>query len=942
MSKQVLFKLRDQLLIILILVGLVPSLIISYEAFQHNKEQVLSFSTELAQKKLQLIAHTISNEFNEAESIIKTYARAPQLQDFEYNRFMPFLKSEIEQLKPKYEKFIVGLPNGHFFNTAGGNLFQSGIRTFDDSLAEAKPRSLSYRDYWQKTVLENAENNAITYTSNPMISYTTGVKQVVTASTILDRNNKVAGMIGLSMSWQYIHELIQNLIYEHFSSINESPQVMLVSDDGTYWYHWDKNKIIQIRKTENNQAILNTNGEQEVLKFNILQETNSQLSKIGAEMLEGKSGIIPIALNKSPHHFVFQPIKGSRYSIGLMLDDQPIMAPVKKSLNHTLSIVFLSLLVTILLGLIFARILSNPIAHLVEKMSNLELGQAPDKRIKTSTKELKVLTHAIFNLYEQIDQQNQNLEKNQERFSLVVKGSNDGIWDWNLLDNSLYLSPRWKEILGFADDELDNNIETSRNQIHPDDRGGIDKLFTDLINNHTTTQCRFRMRRKDGSYASILTRCIVVRDENGKAQRVIGSNTDISELVSREQEVIELNKQLETKVFQRTKDLVDALKQAEQANEAKTNFLSNMSHELRTPMNGIIGLTNLCLSTDLNDQQRDYLDKVILSSKNLLRILNEILDFNKVESNLVELELIDVDLFEVAQQIESLMKPAAEEKGVAFKLDLDTSLPSFVLTDPFRLSQVLLNLCGNAIKFTHEGQVLLTIKHIDDAHNKAINILFSVKDTGVGIQNTQNLFMPFKQEDTSTTRKYGGTGLGLSISKKLVELLGGDLQVESQFGHGSCFNFTLKVNKSEKNKSAQLKLGTNKETAFSQKSNSHILLVEDNQINQLVAGEILKKAGYLVSMANNGEDAIEKLKKHKFELVLMDIQMPIMDGETATTIIRTELNLTKLPIIALTANVLPEQIDQYLHAGFSGFVGKPFDAEALLNEIRLHLKSAEE
>ena len=941
MPKRVLFKLRDQLLITLLLVGLAPSLIISYETYQHNQEQALNYSTELAQKKLQLISQSISNEFNEAENLIKTYARAPELQDFEYNRFMPYLKSELEHLKPKYEKFIIGLPNGHFFNTAGGNILQGGIRTFDDSLADSKPRTIFYRDYWQKTVQENLENNVITYTSNPMISYTTGVKQVVTASTVLNENNKVSGMIGLSMPWENMHKLIQELIYENFSSINENAKVMLVSDDGTYWYHWDQNKIIQLKKSEDGQLILNENGENKVVKFNILQEKNAQLSKIGANMLAGKTGIEAIKLNESAHHFVYQTIKGSRYSIGLILDDTPIMAPVKKSLNHTLGIVLLSLLVTILLGLIFARILSNPIAQLVQKMSNLELGQVPDKRVKTSTKELKVLTDAIFNLYEKIDQQSQSLEKNQERFSLVVKGSNDGIWDWNLVDNSLYLSPRWKEILGYADNELDNSVEASRKQIHPDDIRGIDKLFTDLINNHTTVQCRFRMLTKDGSYASILTRCIVVRDESGKAQRIIGSNTDISELVSREQEVIELNKQLETKVFQRTKDLVSALKQAEQANEAKTNFLSNMSHELRTPMNGIIGLTNLCLSTDLKDQQRDYLDKVILSSKNLLRILNEILDFNKVESNLIELELTDVDLFEVAQQIESLMKPAAEEKGVAFKLDLDASLPSFVLTDPFRLSQVLLNLCGNAIKFTHEGQVVLTIKHIDEAHNEAINILFSVSDTGVGIQNTQNLFMPFKQEDTSTTRKYGGTGLGLSISKKLVELLGGDLQVESQFGHGSCFNFTLTLHKSNKIKDMSLKSDAKKTTTISQKPNSRILLVEDNKINQLVAGEILKIAGYLVTQSDNGKDAIEKLKEQEFDLVLMDIQMPIMDGETATKIIRTELKMTQLPIIALTANVLPEQMEQYLHSGFSGFVGKPFDPKELLNEIQLRLKKEE-
>jgi PAS domain S-box-containing protein len=944
MFKWPLFKLRDQLLITLVLVGLVPSLIISYETFLDNKNQALSYSTELAQKKLQLVAQSISSEFQEAESLIKMYARLPQLQDAQYNNIMPFLRSELAFLAPKYEKFIVGLPNGHFLNTSGGNRFQGGIRTFNDAIPEAKPRSIAYRDYWQKTVKNNLSNEAITYTSNPMISYTTGVKQVVVASTILDKNKKVAGMIGLSMPWEYIHELVQNLIQENFSYINENAKVMLVSGDGTFWYHWDKDKIIQLR-TKNGQFVINKSGEKEIIKFNILNEQNTQLSMLGAEMLNGKTGISPILFNESPHHLVYQPITGSRYSIGLILDNEPIMTPVKKRLNHILFIVLASCLIIIALGLIFSYVLSNPIAELIKKISLLALGQTPNKRVKTQTKELQILTDAIFNLYDKIDQQSRSLEKSQELFSLVVKGSNDGIWDWDLLEQNIYLSPRWKEIIGYADNELENSIDTVKNHIHPDDKVGLDKLFKSLINNgsnNTNTQCRFRMLTKDGSYVSILTRCIIVRDEHEKALRIIGSNTDITELVKREQEVIELNKQLESKVFQRTKDLVNALKKAEEANDAKSNFLSNMSHELRTPMNGIIGLTNLCLTTDLDDQQRDYLDKVILSSKNLLKILNEILDFNKIESNMVELELTEVDLFAIAQQIQSLMKPAAEEKGIDFKLTLDPTLPSFVLTDPFRLSQVLLNLCGNAIKFTDTGQVELSIKHADSSSNEKINILFSVSDTGIGIQNTDKLFTPFKQEDASTTRKYGGTGLGLSISKKIVSLLGGELQLESQLEQGSCFYFSLTVQKSKITNSTSLKQVDKTTSHQAHRVNTQILLVEDNPINQLIAEEILKKAGYLVTKAENGKEALAQLKEQEFELVLMDIQMPIMDGETTTRIIRTELGLEELPIIALTANVLPEQINQYLKAGFSGFVGKPFHFEELLNEIQSHLKQAKE
>tara|TARA_R110001592_G_scaffold233093_1_gene490613 strand:+ start:17390 stop:20218 length:2829 start_codon:yes stop_codon:yes gene_type:complete len=939
MLNQLMFKLRDQLLGTLLIVGLLPALIIAYETYQHKKEQALNFSTELAQKKLNVVANRLSSEFDEAKSLTKIYARAPQLKALEYERFMPYLENELEHLKPKFEKFIVGLPNGNFFNTSGANLRQDGLRTFDDSRADSKLKTIKNRDYWQQTVQMNIGNDLITYTSKPMISYTTGTKQVVIASTILNDEKLIAGMIGLSIPWDYIQDLVQSLILENYIYLDENSKVMLVSEDGTYWYHWNDEKVIQLRKDPSGEFILNKEGEKEVVSFNILEEKNAELRARGQEMLSGKSGIKPIQFGNSEHYIIYQPIQSSNYSIALLLDSKRILAPAMASLNHTLIIVFFSFFLIVFLGIIVSRILSDPIAELIEKISLLALGESPKRHVKTKTKELRILSDAIFNLYDKIDLQSQSIAKSQERFSLVLQGSNDGIWDWNVIENTLYLSPRWKEIIGYEDHELDNTFQTFHKHVHPEDQENIKSLFKNLITSDiSTNHCRFRMLKKDGSTVSILTRSITLRNKDNKALRIIGSNTDISELVAREQEVIELNKQLETKVFQRTKDLVDALKKAEQANQAKSIFLSNMSHEIRTPMNGIIGLTNLCLSTELNEVQRDYLDKVILSSNNLLKILNEILDFNKIESNMVELELTDVDLFEIAHQIESLMKPAAEEKGIHFKLALDSSFPTYVLSDPFRLSQILLNLCGNAIKFTKSGSVSLTIKHLKNNKNNTILAVFSVTDTGIGIQNTDNLFTPFKQEDTSITRKFGGTGLGLSISYKLVALLGGKLEVESTYGKGSTFSFTLTLPISDKiHKATQDKKEKNEQVAEIEKINSHILLVEDNKINQLIAEEMLKKAGYLITKAENGQEAIDKLKLEKFDLVLMDIQMPVMDGVTATKFIRNALMMEDLPIIALTANVLPSQVEQYLQEGFSGFVGKPFDFKLLLNEIKSHL-----
>ena len=372
--------------------------------------------------------------------------------------------------------------------------------------------------------------------------------------------------------------------------------------------------------------------------------------------------------------------------------------------------------------------------------------------------------------------------------------------------------------------------------------------------------------------------------------------------------------------------LLNAMNAAEAANAAKSIFLSNMSHEIRTPMNSIIGMTNLAFKTQLNAKQHDYLSKIDYAAKHLLSLINDILDFSKIEANKLELEIIDFSLSDVFDNLSSQLMHGASAKGLHLKLDLDPDLSVPLRGDRLRLTQVLLNLTSNAIKFTDKGEVNILARKLEEGAEDFL-IRFEVRDTGIGlsVQEQAGLFKVFHQADASTTRKYGGTGLGLAISKQLAELMGGSVEVVSQPNAGSTFWFDVRLPRGNKTVTAQpatpLDLAVLK--------NVSVLVVEDNLFNQQVAVEMLREVGCGVTLANNGQEAIEMLYKRRFNCVLMDVQMPVMDGMEATRRIRANPALADTYIAAMTANAGREDRERCLAAGMNDFISKPVFAENL-------------
>jgi len=545
----------------------------------------------------------------------------------------------------------------------------------------------------------------------------------------------------------------------------------------------------------------------------------------------------------------------------------------------------------------------------------LKLNNELEERVKDRTARLENATAAIIKSREELKRSNLRLES-------AFSSGGYAWWEADLISGHMKSSPLKYEMLGYNVHEIQPTLDWWKQQIHPDDHDKAMKSLSDLSSGKSDIyDLEYRLRHKNNFYIWFRDKGKVISyTAENKPQKMVGTVQDITILKKAEQEII------------------NAKNAAENSNKAKSEFLANMSHEIRTPMNAIIGFSEQLSNSVSDGKQQAQVNSIRSSGKNLLRIINDILDLSKIEAGKIDITPTPVCLEMLCIEVENMFAPKAREKGIDICLDVSPKLPEGLMLDEVRIRQILFNLVGNAVKFTHKGQVILRIVSRNSDKANRVDLSIEVEDSGIGIPANQQQFIlePFNQKQGQSVVKYGGTGLGLSITKKLVEKMGGSISLESEVDKGSIFKVTLLgIQETDEPVSLHTEAFDTSSVIFEP---AKVLVVDDNTENRKLIIDLLENSALSLFQATNGAEAIELAKTHRPNLILMDLRMPVLDGYKAAKILKNEAQTKSIPIMALTASIKNLEEQDNINSLFDEYLLKPLNIEQFFEKIKKHLR----